>query len=533
MKYLLDRLNNIKEVTLQLSFLAPFTEQVEELEQKLFQGKLNVAFVGEFNSGKSSLINALFGLELPTNVLPETASIWRIRIRKVERPKLFIKSIDDEVSEVVSFEEAKMYSPDRVKYIDVFTNGEIDEGITIIDTPGLSSLKPLHREILENFIEDADVLLIIVDVNQGLTKSLKNFIENSLKEKRKTYAVITKTDTKPEEAVENLSNYIRKVFADFVEDVITTSAKEGRIEELKKLLEEISEQKEAIVSESVERKLRYLCKDMLTIVTNQIKNAELNTSDLEIKMREIKKNIEETEKLISQKQDEIEEQIKRLSEKAAAIFINSLKGQVDWIVEALYDEDLKESIENRFDKAIKIATQDAMKDIEKEVEGILKDVEFLASELGRKHDIGKNISIIITEFIVEIREALAEFIYILISRIPTTKPFAKHLGEVIRIITTAILKPLTKQFVKSKVKKAIENPELELNFINELQKSLNEFITKSISGLLEDLERSKQSYELAYKEILEERHKKIEEFNHYIEKLKEAKLKLMTCGGEA
>ena len=35
---------------------------------------IKVPFVGDFNSGKSSLINAMLGIDLlPTNILPETA----------------------------------------------------------------------------------------------------------------------------------------------------------------------------------------------------------------------------------------------------------------------------------------------------------------------------------------------------------------------------------------------------------------------------------------------------------------------------
>jgi len=524
MEHIVNNLQNVKEVISQVNFLSPFADKIKELEEKFSEKKLNLVFVGEFNSGKSSLINALFNLELPTNVLPETASIWRIKIAPVDKPQIKV-NLSDKVEEVSSFEDVKKYDPNLIHYIDVFVNANIDEGFIIIDTPGLSSLNPKHREVLENFIDQADVLLIAVDVNQGITGSLKDFIKSNLKEKRKTYAVITKSDTKPEKAVEELKNYIKNQFRDFVEDVVSTSASKGEVEELKALLQKISQEKESIVIERVETGLKKLCKDMLSIINQQIENAQLDLSDLEVKMKEIRKNIEEVKEAINEKQREAEEKIKKISDEATIIFKNSMKKQVDWIIEKIED------IEDRFNKAIRQAVKEALQFVEGEMKGMLQEVEYLANELGRKHDIGKNISIKILKYLIILDKVLKSSI-IIVWMIILRRFFKKNIPrEIVIKIIMPFFEKATKKFIEDKIAKAIEDPKFTADFRKALEESLNQFMFDFLKDIIEDLERTKKSYELAYKQLLEEKRKRVEEFTEYINNLREMGRKLELCLG--
>ena len=52
----------------------------DDLEQDLSNhAYIKVPFVGDFNAGKSSLINSFLGIELlPTNILPETAVSYEL-----------------------------------------------------------------------------------------------------------------------------------------------------------------------------------------------------------------------------------------------------------------------------------------------------------------------------------------------------------------------------------------------------------------------------------------------------------------------
>ena len=521
------KLRELSEVMSSVDFLATYREALTELEEKLRKGKLNVVFVGEFNSGKTSLINALFGLNLPTNVLPETATIWRINITNADKPIIEVNMLDGSKVRVEDFQEAKSYDPKKVKFIDVYVNADVDEGITIVDTPGLSSLDPLHEEVLRNYIDEADVLLIAVDVNQGITKSLKQFIESGLKEKRKSYAIITKADTKPESASQELKNYILSNFSNFIEDAIVVSAKNNSIEELRKLLERISQEKEEIIAQSVERRLRAICLSASEVVRTQIENADLDLSEITARMKEVSAKMEEVEREIEELLKRIDNEIDNIANKASEIFINALLQKVNWIAEGLYDENLDETIEDRFDMAVREATEKAISAVYTDIENIFTDLEILGSKLAQEYNVGKSFAIVISSVVVRLREFLAEIVSIFTLRIRALHPFV----DIIREIINVGLETFTKSFVINKIKEAITNTDLKQSFYTQVKEMLSKEIKSAYEDTLKDLESQKQAYQLAYEELKEERRKKKEEFYQYVENLKYISNKLTACGG--
>ena len=527
------QLKELDDIMSKVDFLAPFRKTLMSLKEKLKEGRLNAVFVGEFNSGKTSLINSLFGLDLPTNVLPETATIWRIYIANVDKPVIEVNTIDGQKHRVEDFQEAKSYDPKQVKFIDVFIYADVDEGITIVDTPGLSSLETHHQEVLKNFIDEADVLLVTVDINQGITKSLKQFIETGLKEKRRTYVIITKADTKPGKSSQELKRYILSEFPDFIDDVIIVSAKNGSLGELKKLLEKISQEKERIIAESVERKLKSVCFDASEVVKKQIENANLDISEIKAKMNDLLSKLEQIDKEIRELLKKAEMEIDSISNKASEVFISSLMQRVNWIAEGLYDENLSETIEHRFDKAIKEAAREAVEAIQEDIENLLAQIESTSNELAQKYDIGKNVAITLSEYVVNLREFLADLITALLSRIPKIGSFALVAREILKSIISEALKLVTKSFVINKIKETIADSSLKDDFRYQMKNMLSETILNSYKDELEELEVQKQAYKLSYEELKEEKKKKEEEFLKYIENLKYINERLTLCGGRA
>ncbi len=508
------KLGEVSGLLSRAEFLSPFKESVRKLEEKLKQGKLNAVFVGEFSSGKTSLINALFGLDLPTDVLPETAAIWRISISKVDKPIIEVNTTNGQKIKLEDFEEVKSYDPKQIDHIDLFINADMDEGIVIVDTPGLASLEPHHEQILRNFIDEADVLLVAVDINQGITKNLKSFIETGLKDKRRTYAVLTKSDTKPERSAQELKDYMLSEFPDFLDAVIAVSAKDGKLEELKNLLDKIAQEKEEIIAQTVSSRLKHICSDASEVVRTQLENAKLDVADIEAKMKEVLSNLNHLDEEIRNLVRKIEQEIENIAEKASNVFVSSLMKRVKWIAEGLYDENLEETIEHRFDTAVREATKEAMQVVERDVENLFAEIENIGNELAQEFNVGGSLAIRIAELVVSLREGLASLILIIVSKIPKFGPIAASLSAILGGIINSLLKGVTQTFVVDKIKDAITDPELKYK------------------DRLEELETQKKSYELAYEELREEKKKKLEEFNNYIENLKDINRKLVLCGGE-
>jgi len=541
MKVSQESLKSLQNKFLDFKFLEPYARRLEELISKLEKGLLNVVFVGEFNAGKTSLINALFNLNLPTNILPETASIWRIFLNQIGENHIIVHLLNGENIPVETYEKVKEYDPKQIKYIDVILNSsDFDGGLVIVDTPGLSSLNENHKKVLDSFISEADVILLTLDSQQPLTKSLKTFVEEKAEFAERIYAIINKADKKPKASIEELKNYIREEFGGFINNVIATSAKKGELQELRDLLKKISDEKREILLSSLERRVKQICRGALEVVEYQLENEKLDLTELTKKKNQIENEILKLEEEIRRQKRNLDSKLRIAIENATREFEKTVRSNVDTIIEALYDRNLEESIEDAFDKVIKNAVEASLRVLEKDLGRLSEDLALLGNKLAEEHNIGRDISIKVAEGIVKFREE----IIMLLQKILEIIEFIKRIKTLQRIInvlklsiqgiifwlaTELFAKGLTKHFVRQKVLSAIDD--VVSKYRVELENIIFGRFEEIFSEISKDLMDRKESYEKAYREILQERQKSIEEFNNYMEKLRNLRNELKLCGG--
>ncbi|MDF1498992.1 MAG: dynamin family protein [Anaerolineales bacterium] len=150
-----------------------------------------LVFVGEFNSGKSALINALLGKTyLKEGVTPTTD---RIHILKYGEP-----GEPDYVSEDV-----------RVLHFPA----EMLREIHIVDTPGTNAVLRKHEAIARDFVPRSDMVIFVTSADRPFTESERNFLEVIRQWGKKVIVIINKVDILPDEAA------YREV-RDFVEDKV-------------------------------------------------------------------------------------------------------------------------------------------------------------------------------------------------------------------------------------------------------------------------------------------------------------------------
>jgi GTPase SAR1 family protein len=110
--------------------------------------------MGEVKSGKSSLLNALFGQEFAkVDVLPATDRIYIFRYGDAE------KSVE------VSSQLTERYLP--IPFLRDFN---------VVDTPGTNTMVPGHQMITENFVPRADLVLFVFSVANPWTQSAWDFL---------------------------------------------------------------------------------------------------------------------------------------------------------------------------------------------------------------------------------------------------------------------------------------------------------------------------------------------------------------------
>jgi small GTP-binding protein len=154
--------------------LRRFQEAREQLT-----GLFLLVIAGEFNSGKSSFINALIG----ERVLPEGVTPTTDRINVLRH--------GPEVSEQL-----------REAYLLERTHpAEVLREINIVDTPGTNAIIRRHEELTRDFVPRSDLVLFVTSADRPFTESEREFLQQIRQWGKKVVFIINKIDilTRPEE----------------------------------------------------------------------------------------------------------------------------------------------------------------------------------------------------------------------------------------------------------------------------------------------------------------------------------------------
>ena len=201
--------------------------RVDELLATL-EDLFTIVVVGEFNAGKSSLINALFGVKL-----------------RVEGPI----PVDDRISilrhgDPATTRQLSNFVVEQFYPIDFLRN------ITLVDTPGTNSIVQRHQEITEDFIPRADLVLFITSIDRPLSESERKFLEYIREWGKKVVFVLNKIDTKEEaeiaQVLEYLKTNIRAIFGfDPVIYPVSAKTRQG-FDELENYIFKVLSEKERV-----------------------------------------------------------------------------------------------------------------------------------------------------------------------------------------------------------------------------------------------------------------------------------------------
>ena len=201
--------------------------RVDELLATL-EDLFTIVIVGEFNAGKSSLINALFGAKL-----------------RVEGPI----PVDDRIS-LLRYAETAGQKQLSDFVIEQFYPVEFLRNITLVDTPGTNSIVQRHQEITEDYIPRADLVLFVTSIDRPLSESERRFLEYIREWGKKVVFVLNKIDTKEEaelaQVIDYLKTNIRGIFG-FEALIFPISAKtRTRFEALEDYIFKVLSEKERV-----------------------------------------------------------------------------------------------------------------------------------------------------------------------------------------------------------------------------------------------------------------------------------------------
>lgn len=155
-------------------------DDVEHLRRALQQ--LDELFllvvVGEFNSGKSALINALLGEAfLPEGPTPTTERVYVLAYGQAGAPEF----VQDDV-------RLLHYPADLLRQM------------RVVDTPGTNAVLRQHEAIARDFVPRSDLVLFVTSVDRPFTESERAFLESIRQWGKKVIVVINKDELLNDEA---------------------------------------------------------------------------------------------------------------------------------------------------------------------------------------------------------------------------------------------------------------------------------------------------------------------------------------------
>lgn len=266
-----ERLDNISETfssvieyarknnfsTQWLDRILQLKDAIEQEANKLILDKFRILVIGDFNRGKSTILNVILRRDiLPTGSIPTT--IVSTFIKHGEKEEVIVhKKIEEKYSqdtdhlELLSLEKYnKKYTPTKrerdpealkqLDYTELYCPAKILlEGIEFIDTGGLNISSEENSKVL-SYISQCHAVIFVLGADYQFTKAekeyLKIFLQTKEKIKRNSYAqntsplkktdrleiatnrpvfyLINKWETLPEEEVEEIKDYFIEEFSE-------------------------------------------------------------------------------------------------------------------------------------------------------------------------------------------------------------------------------------------------------------------------------------------------------------------------------
>jgi small GTP-binding protein len=190
-RFLREEKETLSEIRLALTEIDVPREALGTLQDAILQ--LDELFllvvVGEFNAGKSALVNALLG----ERVLPEGATPTTSRVTLVKWGEQAAEQVVDENFSVYTYPLPLL------------------KELNIVDTPGTNAVIRYHERLTDEFVPRSDLVLFTTSADHPLTESERQFLERILAWGKKVVFALNKADIiEDEAALQEVRSFVLK-----------------------------------------------------------------------------------------------------------------------------------------------------------------------------------------------------------------------------------------------------------------------------------------------------------------------------------
>ena len=213
MLFLQKEKRSLQNVHAALSHFSLPAEDLSKLQNAIAQ--LDELFLivtaGEFNAGKSALINALLGERvLEEGVTPTTAQVTLLRWGQENT-----RTIVDEGFAIVTYPLPLL------------------KELNMVDSPGTNAINRQHERLTSDYVPRSDLVLFVTSAERPLTQSERVFLEKILTWGKKISLVVNKTDIlEGDEAVEQVREFVStnaEMILGYQPEIFMVSAKQAQL----------------------------------------------------------------------------------------------------------------------------------------------------------------------------------------------------------------------------------------------------------------------------------------------------------------
>ncbi|MFN3412960.1 MAG: dynamin family protein [Thermoanaerobaculum sp.] len=296
--------------------LARVAAEARQAAAQASQSRFNVAVLGQFKRGKSSVLNALIGKPLlPTDVLPTTGVVTVVSegqdgILEITEAHGDCRQGPRETLAELITEERNPHNQKGVLKVTVPCSCSLTEaGVDLVDTPGLGSIFQHSATRTKEFLPRVDVALLVLGLDPPITDQELELAVEASQAASSLWVVINKADLLPpdtqDRVLEFTASALRSKVALPFAGPWPISAKraleEGSDPGLDRLREELlnlaQEKREAMALASARRALKVLVEQALSHCRLQKHALTAPLAQLEAKIAAFKQQVRHADDL--------------------------------------------------------------------------------------------------------------------------------------------------------------------------------------------------------------------------------------------
>lgn len=330
----------MKEVLRELAAKHAMTSLITVLDRPVESLECRIGFLGEFSSGKSTLINAMIGAAvLPAMTKPTSKSIVEVQPRKGMTEIGYYRVDDGALTEIAPslFHEIALGEKDGSAALVVPENNMLQEGFNLVDTPGFTALDKADADIAFGVLPQLDGIVICVSISKGIMpNTVLTFIAKphvmALLERMVIAVTYGATKRNDEKAISNIRKAIvkqvneickRAGMNDIVVPVVVVDGVDGLADHNAGWLPEfvstvkksVYDHKRAIQRSREALNLKNVVGAALAILQERLKMVTYSTSEMDADEQETEKAMKGIESEIR----ELEERMDKLESKIVSV----------------------------------------------------------------------------------------------------------------------------------------------------------------------------------------------------------------------